>query len=579
MALQFLAVLLLAAVNLISLPNIDAASAQGLPPCGSQRHNCIGRSDLSSGDTYVGEFRNGKRNGQGTYTWKNGNRYVGQFVDDKIEGQGTFTFRDGAKYVGSFRNEKRNGRGTYSWANGNVYVGDFLNDKIEGQGTYSFANGNKYVGQFRNELRNGRGTFTWKEGNVYVGEFVDDKMNGQGVFTFANGEKFVGEFRNEKRNGFGTYTFPNGDRYVGNFLNDSYNGNAEFFFGDGRTFVGEFRDGKKNGRGIFTWKNGERYVGEFRNDTRSGRGILFAANGNVKQSGNWQDDNFKGGPAVALEDVSPASLPNQQAQNQQPPQQQQAALQPQPPLQPQIPQAPVAGGDGGRRVALIIGNTNYRFASALLNPGNDAQLLASTLRNAGFQEVMVRTDLDREGTIRTLREFSRVADSADWAVVYYSGHGIEFGGINYMVPVDAQLKVDRDIDLETIDVGKVMSAIDGARRLRLVILDACRDNPFASQMKRTIATRSLGRGLAQLEPTVGTLTVFAAKHGETALDGTGSNSPFVEALVKRINQRPAIEIRRLFDFVRDDVLTNTNRRQQPFSYGSLSASDDFYFMR
>lgn len=569
MALQPLFIALVAAaLNLFAILGVDVAGAQNrLPPCSQARgavwNNCEGPSNLSSGDKYFGEFRNHKRNGFGTYTFASGNKYVGEFVDDRIEGQGTYTFKTGNKYVGQFRNEKRNGRGTFTWNDGNVYFGDFVDDKINGQGTFTFANGNKYVGAFRNEKRNGRGTFTWKDGNVYVGEFVDDKMHGQGVFNFFNGEKYVGEFRNEQRNGRGTFTFPNGDKYVGDFLNDKYHGFGAFTYADRRDFVGEFREGKKNGRGTFTWLNGEKYVGEFRDDKRDGQGILYAANGTVKQSGNWQSDNFVGGPMVSQEQVAP---------------QQQQALVAQ--LQQQQNQAlPAPGADQGRRVALIIGNTNYRFASALQNPNNDAQLLAQTLRAVGFQTVMVKTDLDREGMIRTLREFAGVADAADWAVVYYSGHGIEFGGINYMVPIDAQLKVDRDIDLETIDVGKVMSAIDGARRLRLVILDACRDNPFASQMKRTVATRSLGRGLAQIEPTVGTLIVYAAKHGETALDGTGRNSPFIESLVKRINQKPAIEMRRLFDFVRDDVLATTQRKQQPFSYGSLSATDDFYFVR
>ena len=495
MALQLILALFSALVlNLIVSPNIDTASAQGrgLPPCSQARgavwHNCQGPSKLADGDRFFGEFRNHKRNGFGTYTWKNGNKYAGEFVNDKIEGQGTFTFNNGNKYVGPFRNEKRNGRGTFTWNDGNVYVGDFVDDKIHGQGTFTFFNGNRYVGAFRNEKRNGHGTFTWKDGNVYVGEFVDDKMNGQGVFSFFNGEKYVGEFRNEQRNGKGTFTFPNGDRYVGEFLNDKYHGFGTFTFGDRRDFVGEFRDGKKNGRGTFTWPNGEKYVGEFGNDTRNGQGILYAANGTVKQSGTWQNDTFVGGPLVSQEQVAP---PQQQAIVA-PPQQQQNAVQ-------------VPGADQGRRVALIIGNTNYRFASALQNPNNDAQLLAQTLRAAGFQTVMVKTDLDREQTIRALREFANISDSADWAMVYYSGHGVEFGGVNYIIPVDAQLKVDRDIDLETVDVGKVMSAIDGARKLRLVILDACRDNPFASQMKRSIATRSLGRGLAQIEPTVGTL--------------------------------------------------------------------------
>ena len=165
--------------------------------------------------------------------------------------------------------------------------------------------------------------------------------------------------------------------------------------------------------------------------------------------------------------------------------------------------------------------------------------------------------------MQALREFATAADSADWAVVYYSGHGMEFNGVNYIIPVDARLKVDRDVDLEAVDAGKILSAIEGSKRLRLVILDACRDNPFASQMKRTVETKSLGRGLARMEPEAGTLIVYAAKHGESALDGTGRNSPFVEALTHRIQERPTQEIRRLFDLVRDDVMELTRRSSSP----------------
>ena len=230
-----------------------------------------------------------------------------------------------------------------------------------------------------------------------------------------------------------------------------------------------------------------------------------------------------------------------------------------------------------RRVALVIGNSNYHNSSPLINPGNDVQTLASALRIAGFQSVTVKTDLSREQIIAALRDFAAIADTADWAAVYYSGHGIEFNGVNYLVPIDARLKVDRDVDLETVDVGKILSAIDGAKRLRLVILDACRDNPFLGQMRRTGATRSIGRGLARIEPEAGTLIVYSAKHGELALDGDGPTSPFVDALVKRIGT-PNLEIRRLFDLVRDDVITSTKKKQQPFSYGSLSGSEDFFFV-
>jgi len=269
--------------------------------------------------------------------------------------------------------------------------------------------------------------------------------------------------------------------------------------------------------------------------------------------------------------------------------QQQAGIQPQIPAQPQIAvqpqqaqpgpvsQVPAAKTSQGRKVALLIGNSAYQKVGALQNPKNDVQLLAATLKSASFQSVVVKMDLTQQQTLQALGDFAAVADGADWALLYYSGHGIEFGGTNYLVPVDANLKTDRDVDLEAVDVGKVISAIEGAKQLRLVILDACRDNPFASQMRRTVASRSVGRGLARIEPEAGTLIAYAAKHGETALDGDGANSPYAQALAKRIQQTPALEVRRLFDVVRDDVMDATRQKQQPFSYGSVSGSMDFYF--
>lgn len=231
----------------------------------------------------------------------------------------------------------------------------------------------------------------------------------------------------------------------------------------------------------------------------------------------------------------------------------------------------------GKRIALLIGNGGYEHVPTLPNAKNDAIALAAALRNAGFQTVTLKTDLKRDEIMAALSDFARLADSADWAVVYYSGHGIEYRGTNYLIPVDARLLVDRDIDLEAVDVGKVMSSVEGAKRLHLIILDACRNNPFLDQMKRTIATRAITRGLAPIEPDAGSLIVYAAKDGQTALDGDGADSPFATALINRL-QTPNLEIRRLFDLVRDDVLASTNKQQQPFTYGSLSGSEDFYFV-
>jgi tetratricopeptide (TPR) repeat protein len=243
---------------------------------------------------------------------------------------------------------------------------------------------------------------------------------------------------------------------------------------------------------------------------------------------------------------------------------------------PQRPQAPAAAE---RRVALVIGNSAYKNVPLLPNPVRDAAAVAEALRRTGFQTVMLQTDMAKEKLVESLRDFAQLADAADWAVVYYAGHGIEMGGSNYLIPVDARLATDRDVGFEAVPLDHVLSAVDGARKLRVVLLDACRDNPFANQMRRTLSTagRGIGRGLASIEPESGTLVVYAAKHGETALDGDGVNSPFATAFVKNI-QTPGLEVRRMFDFVRDDVMDMTKRRQQPFSYGSISGRQEFFFV-
>ena len=241
--------------------------------------------------------------------------------------------------------------------------------------------------------------------------------------------------------------------------------------------------------------------------------------------------------------------------------------------------APIAppAAESGVRVALVIGNGGYRNVPALDNPPRDAAAVAAALRKAGFQKVIVENDLRKEKLETALREFGRVAEGADWALIYYAGHGIEMAGVNYLIPTDAKLETDRDVGFETVPLSHVMSAVEGAKKLRLVLLDACRDNPFANQMRRTTASRSIGRGLAAVEPQTGSLVVYAAKDGETALDGNGNNSPFVTALVKELAV-PGVEIRKLFDLVRDDVLEATNNQQQPFTYGSVPGRQDFYFV-
>jgi hypothetical protein len=230
-----------------------------------------------------------------------------------------------------------------------------------------------------------------------------------------------------------------------------------------------------------------------------------------------------------------------------------------------------------KRVALVIGNSNYTSVAALPNPERDAEAVTAALRNVGFQMVTMISDAGRDALVKALDTFAREADTADWALVYFAGHGIEVGGTNYLIPVDARLVSDRDVSVEAISLDQIMTYVEGAKKLRVVILDACRDNPFVARMLRRDPSRSIGRGLARYEPAPGSLVVFAAKEGQIALDGDAANSPFATAFLKNLKV-PNLDVRRLFDLVRDDVMETTDRRQQPFAYSSVSGREEFYFL-
>src|SRR3954453_2833615 len=226
-----------------------------------------------------------------------------------------------------------------------------------------------------------------------------------------------------------------------------------------------------------------------------------------------------------------------------------------------------------KRVALVIGNSAYKNVTRLQNPANDAAAVVAMFGRAGFDSVDAKLDLSVVDMRRALREFGNKTRDADVAVIYYAGHGIELDGTNYLIPVDATLETDTDVLDETFALDRVLFAVEPAKQLRLVILDACRDNPFAKKMKRTVGSRAIGRGLAKVEPSSpNTMIAFAAKAGSTASDGDSKNSPFAAALVAHL-PKPGLDLRKAFGFVRDDVLRSTANAQEPFVYGSLGGND------
>ncbi len=227
-----------------------------------------------------------------------------------------------------------------------------------------------------------------------------------------------------------------------------------------------------------------------------------------------------------------------------------------------------------QRVALVIGNGVYRSVPTLPNPTNDASDIAEALSRLGFSVKKIE-NADFNSMRVALLDFGRRARGAEMAVVFFAGHGIEIGGENWLIPVDAELKSDIDTESEAIGLRSATIAVSGATKLGLVILDACRNNPFAMKMERTNRRRAVDRGLARVEPTGNVLVAYAAKDGTTADDGASRNSPFTAALLKNL-ETPGLEVTFLFRNVRDDVMEATKDSQQPFIYGSLS-KEAIYF--
>jgi hypothetical protein len=226
-----------------------------------------------------------------------------------------------------------------------------------------------------------------------------------------------------------------------------------------------------------------------------------------------------------------------------------------------------------RRVAFVIGNSAYKNATSLPNTINDSNAIAALFRSVGFEVVTSRTDLGVLDFKRAVRDFLITAETADIAVVYYAGHGIEVGGTSYLIPVDAKLARDYDVEDEAVALDRIIWALQSVKRLRLILLDACRDNPFATKLQRSVGVRAAAKsGLAKIDDvSADTMVAYAAKAGSVSYDGDGANSPFATALLKHIAE-PGVDIRIALGRVRDEVLKLTAGRQEPFIYGSLGGA-------
>ena len=300
---------------------LNASNVWALPNCvgtwnPSNWHNCIGSYTWNDGTKYIGEYKNGEKNGQGTVTWTSGDKYFGEWINDRRSGQGTYTWANGDIYNGRFKDGKLTGHGTITYPDGNKYVGKYNNGKRHGQGTFTWGDGewsgDKYVGEWKNDDRTGQGTYTYSNGRKEVGEFKNNKLNGYAIKYFANGSiDQEGIFKDDEflyaqtktlpscpssgyfHNCFGTYTWDDGAKYIGEWQNDKTHGQGTQTWVSGEKYVGEWQNGKRHGHGTYTFSNGDKYVGKYKNDNRNGQGTFTYSNGD-KYVGEYKDGDING---------------------------------------------------------------------------------------------------------------------------------------------------------------------------------------------------------------------------------------------------------------------------------------------
>ena len=417
------------------------------------------------------------------------------------------------------------------------------------------------------------GSHTNASSNTYVGEYKDGKRNGQGTYTFVDGSKYIGEWRDDKRHGQFTLAFSNGNKHVGEFRDDVPNGQGIFTFADGRKYDGEWKGGKENGQGTRTFADGRKYVGEWKDGKFNGQGTEYAFNGSVINQGIWADGRFVRSVPVQQANVPDPEIARLRAEAEEA-KRKQAELENQLRLaqqttQPTQPTQQATSQPTSKRIALVVGNANYKVRP-LKNSRNDADDISRSLRSSGFEVI----DL-RDATIQQMRsgvrQFGDKLLTHDVGLVYYSGHGVEVRGRNYFIPVNADIMREDEIADQGLDVSLILEKMNTAGKgVNILIVDACRDDPFGRSF------RSSSRGLAQMDAPRGTIIAYATSPGKVASDGDARerNSPYTKHLLRGM-QSPNKPIEQLFKEVRRAVQEETKNQQTPWENTSLSG--DFYF--
>ena len=428
------------------------------------------------------------------------------------------------------------------FSDGGKYVGEFVNSKFEGQGIEYDRNGSVRRSGF------------WKEGRLFRSQFISSS-----------------DFPFYKDTSPNTTSLVESSSQSGNLIGSNLPPCPQASL-------------KTNCWGEAAYRDGRKYVGEFLNFKFHGKGIEFNSNGSVFRSGSWSQGNFVGSTSIQQASVVNQSAPSTGAQpdnaervrllaevEAERKKRQELEEQLRVAQQPNQPGKPTVSFVNERRVALVIGNATYKV-NPLKNPVNDSTDMARSLRSVGF-EVIEANNTTLAQMREATRRFADKLGNSDVGLVYYSGHGVEVKGKNYLIPVNADIKREYEVVDQAFDASQFLEMMDNIRgpnnkRVNILIVDACRNNELQKSW------RSTNNGLARMDAPGGTFISFATAPGRVAADGVGRNSPYTKHLLQALKQ-PNVPIEQVFKVVRRNVIEETKGEQIPWENSSLVG--DFYF--
>jgi len=489
----------------------------------------------------------------GPKTEANGNKYVGEFKDGKYNGQGTFTYVGGEKYIGEFKDGKYNGQGTVYASNGSITnQGIWADNKFVRSASVQQAS----VANQTSSTSTVQPNFT--QTNVPACEGSDDARwsNCFGTKTYLYGSKYDGEWNLGKFNGQGTMTYSRGDKYVGEFKNGLFNGGGTYYSLSGAVVdQGMWVDGK-----LVRSAPVLQAIAPSVLPSSAERDRIVAE---VEAERKKRQELEQQLAAVKERDRITADLEAERRKRQELEEQLRVA-QPRP-----VASQTASNSSIGKRIALVVGNGNYKIRP-LKNSKNDADDFSRSLKATGFEVIDLR-DATLPQMRTAVRQFGDRLINNDVGLVYYSGHGVEVKGRNYFIPVNADIQREDEIADQGLDVSLILEKMSTAGKgVNILIVDACRDDPFGRSF------RSSSRGLAQMDAPRGTIIAYATSPGKVASDGDPRerNSPYTKHLVKAM-QSPNKPIEQVFKEVRRAVQDETKNQQTPWENTSLSG--DFFF--